>query len=145
MSKYNNKKVLVDSIKFDSKDEALYYLYLKEEKEKGEVLKFILQPKLTLIPGYKKYGKSIRAMTYKPDFWVKYKDGTEEYIDVKGMPTQASKMRRKLFDYFYQDKTLRWIQRSLKYSKTDWIDADELKKIRAANKKLKKKNMEGLI
>jgi len=142
LSKYNNKKVIVDSIKFDSKDEALYYLHLKEEKEKGEVLEFILQPKVTLIPGYKKYGKSIRAMTYKPDFWVKYKDNTEEYIDVKGMATQASEMRRKLFDFFHQDKTLRWVQRSLKYSNSGWIDYDELKKIRAANKKQKKKNTE---
>lgn len=139
MAKYNNKKVTIDGIKFDSKEEALYYLYLKEEKQRGNVLDFTLQPKITLIPGYKKYGKNVRAMTYKPDFWIKYADGREEYIDVKGMATQASEMRRKLFDYFHQDKTLRWVQRSLKYSETEWIDYDELKKIRANNKKQKKK------
>lgn len=139
MSKYNSKKVVIDGIKFDSKDEGLYYIYLKEQKELGNVLEFSVQPKFTLLDSYVKYGKKIRAMTYTPDFYVKYPDGTEEYIDVKGMSTQASEMRRKLFDYFYQDITLRWVQRNLRYGdENGWIDFDELKKVRAANRKLTK-------
>ena len=34
----------VDGIMFDSTMEANYYIYLKEEKEKGHVLDFELQP-----------------------------------------------------------------------------------------------------
>ena len=34
MSKYKSKKVIIDGIKFDSKDESLYYLYLKVSKRK---------------------------------------------------------------------------------------------------------------
>ena len=32
MSKYNNKKVVVDGMEFDSKKEANYYLYLKQKE-----------------------------------------------------------------------------------------------------------------
>lgn len=136
MSKYNNKKVKVDGITFDSKEEAFFYEHLKERKAKGEVKDFSLQPKFTLLEAYEKNGKKVRAMTYTPDFHVIYADDTEEYIDVKGMSTQASEMRRKLFDYFYQDLTLRWVQRNLKWGDAyGWIDYDELKKIRAANRK----------
>lgn len=136
MAKYNNKKVVVDDIKFDSKDEALYYIYLKEQKELGNVLEFSVQPKFTLLKAYEKYGKKVRAMTYSPDFYIKYPDGKEEYVDVKGMSTQASEMRRKLFDYFYKDLTLRWVSRNLKHGdEHGWIDYDDLKKVRAENRK----------
>ncbi|HBF3147915.1 TPA: DUF1064 domain-containing protein, partial [Clostridioides difficile] len=50
MSKYNNKKIVIDGIKFDSKDESEYYLYLKEKKENGEIKDFGLQQKFELQP-----------------------------------------------------------------------------------------------
>ena len=139
MSKYNNKKVTVDNIRFDSKDEALYYLYLKEKKRLGEVVRFELQPKFILLKSYTKYGRKIQSMSYTPDFYVEWKDGTKEYIDVKGMSTQASEMRRKLFDYFYPELTLRWVTRSLKYGKDGWIDIEDLEKIRKGNREMKKR------
>lgn len=142
MAKYNNKKMTIDNIKFDSTDEALYYLYLKDKRAAGEVIEFTCQPKFTLLESYYKYGKKIRPMTYTPDFYVKYSDGREEYIDVKGMSTQASEMRRKLFDYFYQDLHLRWVQRNMKYGTDGWIDLDDLKKIKSANKRKLKQSKE---
>jgi len=63
MSKYKSKKIEIDSIKFDSKDEANYYLYLKDKKAKGEIRDFGLQQKFELIPKFEKGGKKYRAFS----------------------------------------------------------------------------------
>ncbi|AJD27414.1 DUF1064 domain-containing protein [Clostridium botulinum] len=137
-SKYGAKKIVIDGITFDSKDEGRYYLYLKELKAKDKILNFERQPKYELQPSFKKYGKTHRAITYAPDFLIYHLDGSEELIDVKGPETQQGNMRRKMFDYNYPDLKLTWVARSLKYSQTGWIEYDKLKKIRRENKKCKK-------
>ena len=137
-SKYGAKKITIDGITFDSKDEGRYYLYLKDLKAKGEIVNFELQPKYELQPSFKKYGKTHRAITYAPDFLIYHLNGTEELIDVKGMSTQQGEMRRKLFDYKYPNLKLTWIARSLKYSPTGWIEYNQLNKIRRENKKCQK-------
>ncbi|HBF5147629.1 TPA: DUF1064 domain-containing protein [Clostridioides difficile] len=135
MSKYNNKKIVIDGIKFDSKDESEYYLYLKEKKENGEIKDFGLQQKFELQPKFKKDGKSYRAITYIVDFAIYKWNGDVVYIDVKGYSTQQGELRKKLFDYKYQDKILIWISKSKKYGVDGWIEYDELKKKRKENKK----------
>lgn len=138
MAKYNNSKIKINGMSFASKLEFDYYLYLQHMQENGIVVDFKCQPKFILIPSYEKYGKKIRAITYTPDYYVKYSDGREEYIDVKGMGTPASELRRKLFDYVYPDKTLKWICKSIKYGdEYGWIDYDELNKIRKNNRRNK--------
>ena len=137
MSKYNQSKVVFQGIKFDSKQECSYYQYLLKLKESGEIVDIQLQPKKTLIPNFKKYGITIRGCTYSPDFLVTYKDGHQEYIDVKGMSTDASKLRRKLWDFLFPNDILRWIAASVKYGVDGWIDYDELQRIRRNNKKNK--------
>lgn len=135
-SKYGAKKIVVDGIKFDSKDEAAYYQYLLKQKAQGKILNFELQPKYELQPGFKKNGKTYRAITYAPDFLVYHLNGTEELIDVKGMSTQQGEMRKKMFDYKYPELKLTWVARSLKFGDKDgWIEYDELKKKRRENKK----------
>ncbi|HBF5457517.1 TPA: DUF1064 domain-containing protein [Clostridioides difficile] len=135
MSKYNNKKIIIDGIKFDSKDESEYYLYLKEKKANGEIKDFGLQQKFELQPKFKKDGKSYRAITYTVDFAIYKWNGEVVYIDVKGYSTQQGELRKKLFDYKYQDKILIWISKSKKYGADGWIEYDELKKKRKENKK----------
>ncbi|NEZ46517.1 DUF1064 domain-containing protein [Clostridium niameyense] len=137
-SKYGAKKIVIDGITFDSKDEGKYYEYLKKLKAQGKILNFELQPKYELQPSFKKYGKTHRAITYAPDFLIYHLDDSEELIDVKGTETQQGNMRRKMFDYKYPDLKLTWVARSLKYSPTGWIDYDQLKKIRKENKKCQK-------
>lgn len=134
MSKYKSKKITVDGYTFDSIDEFRYYEYLLERKAKGEILNFVLQPKFTLIPAFKKYGKTNRPITYTPDFLIYHLDGSEELIDVKGYSTQQGELRKKLFDYLNQDTKLTWISRSLKYSETGWIEYGELQRIRRNQK-----------
>ncbi|NJI80445.1 DUF1064 domain-containing protein [Clostridioides difficile] len=135
MSKYNNKKIVIDGIKFDSKDESEYYLYLKEKKENGEIKDFGLQQKFELQPKFKKDGKNYRAITYTVDFAIYKWNGEVVYIDVKGYSTQQGELRKKLFDYKYQDKILIWISKSKKYGVDGWIEYSELKKKRKENKK----------
>lgn len=137
-SKYGAKKIVIDSITFDSKDEGKYYEYLKKLKAQGKILNFELQPKYELQPSFKKYGKTHRAITYAPDFLIYHLDGSEELIDVKGTETQQGNMRRKMFDYKYPHLKLTWVARSLKYSPTGWMEYDQLKKIRKENKKCQK-------
>lgn len=137
-SKYGAKKITIDGYKFDSKDEGKYYEYLKKLKAQEKILNFELQPKYELQPGFKKNGKTYRAITYAPDFLIYHLDGTEELIDVKGMSTQQGELRRKMFDYKYPELKLTWVARSLKYSSTGWIKYDELNKIRRENKKCQK-------
>lgn len=75
-SKYFNKKVYVDGIKFDSKAEAMYYSQLKLE-EKGDELvyfqvkpKFVLQekPRVTFTPDFLE--KRVNRSTGSVDMWI---------------------------------------------------------------------------
>ena len=141
MSKYKSKKVTIDGITFDSKDESLYYLYLKDLKEKGKIRDFGLQEKFILQESFIKDGKKYREITYTPDFAIFHNNGRVEYIDVKslGTATQQGELRRKMWDFRYRDKRLTWICRNLKHATIDgqWIVYEDLKKIYRQNKKAK--------
>lgn len=139
--KYNNKKIEIDGIKFDSRDESLYYLYLKECVDEGSVFHFELQPKYELVPKFQYMGENRRAMTYSPDFKITKTDGTNYVVDVKSMgtATQQGELRRKLFEYYYPEIELIWVCRNLKHGDQDgWIKYEDLKKIYRDNKKKKK-------
>lgn len=138
MSKYNSKKIVIDGITFDSKDEGKYYEHLKSLKAKGKILNFERQPKFIVNDAYTYFGKRKRAITYTPDFTVYHLDGSMEYTDVKtlGTATQQGELRRKLFESRYNDKKLTWVCRNLKYGdEYGWIEYEALKKIRRENKK----------
>lgn len=95
-SKYNAKKTVVDGITFDSKKEADYYCELKMLKMAGKVKEYELQVPFELLPSFKYKGKTIRGVKYTADFVVKYTDGHTEVVDVKGMRTEAYKLKKKL-------------------------------------------------
>ena len=129
--KYNNNRITVDGIRFDSKHEALYYELLKEKKAQGLIVNFELQPKYLLQPSFKYSGKTIRAIHYIGDFLIYHLDGTEEVIDIKGMAVPVALMKRKMMQYRYPELKLTWLSRSIKWGDTDgWIEYDELKRRR---------------
>ena len=134
-NKFNAKKTVVDGIKFDSKIESQYYLHLKKEKEKGLIEDFSLQPAYELQPKFEYMGVKRVAIKYVADFIVQYNDGSEIIIDVKGQPTADAKLKRKLFEYKYPDKHLRWIVWVAK--RGGWINYDDNEKMKRAEKKLK--------
>lgn len=102
--KYGAKKATFDGIVFDSKAEAGYYRYLKRQQAKGKVLSFERQKTYELLPKFRhpKTGKAVRAIKYIPDFVVTYADGRVEVIDIKGVQTEAFKLKAKLFMTKYQ-------------------------------------------
>lgn len=123
MSKYKNKKVIVDEIKFDSKLESEWYLDNKH-------LNPILQPSFELQEAFRKNGKLHRAITYKADFQL-----NNEVIDVKGIETTDFKIKKKLFKYKYPELTLKVVckcpKKYLEFNNNEkWIELDLLKRLR---------------
>lgn len=144
MNKYHNKKVEVDGHVFDSRDESLYYLLLKSQKEAGFIKDFELQPKYELVPKFEYQGKKRRAITYTPDYNIIHFDNSITAVDVKsiGTATQQGTLRRKLFEYRYPNIELVWVCRNLKHGDKDgWIRYENLKKIYRDNKKKKKQEV----
>jgi len=92
-SKYNNKRIRVDGVLFDSKKEADYYGDLKLQLKAGVIKGFCRQPEFILTAGF---GKR-KPVTYKADFIVFSLDGTADVIDVKGVETEVFKIKKKLF------------------------------------------------
>lgn len=110
MSKFHNKKTIVDGILFDSQMESHYYLYLKELKEQGVVVDFKLQPVFILQEGFSKDGKKIQPIEYIADFEVTYNDGHVEIIDVKGKITEAFRIKRKILLYKYRNVNFKCVR-----------------------------------
>lgn len=117
-NKYRNKKTIVNGITFDSKMEAQYYSYLNLLKSNGIVEDFEMQKEFVLLDSFKKNGKTIRAIKYKADFVVIYKDDHIEVIDIKGAITKEFAIKRKLFEKRYSDLTLKL----LTYKSGQWVE-----------------------
>jgi hypothetical protein len=94
-NKYNNKKPLVDGIRFDSKKEAKFYKDLKLQMAAGEIKEFELQPQFVLLEKDKDRVTG-RGIKYIADFKITYADGSVEIVDVKGHKTQVYKLKKKL-------------------------------------------------
>lgn len=112
MNKYMNKKVTVDGIKFDSALESYRYLELKLLERAGEIKDLARQVRFELQPKYKKNGKTIQPIYYVADF-VYYDVTKNKKIveDTKGFKTETYKLKKKIFEYKYQDLEIREIRR----------------------------------
>lgn len=106
------------SIKFDSKTEAEYYLYLRTLQHYKQISEIELQPSFTLLEGGRGQG-----ITYRADFKVTYPNGEVEIIDVKGYETKDFKMKKKLFEAKYPDLKIRLITKV----RGVWVDTEKLK------------------
>ena len=134
-TKYNSKKVIVDGYTFDSQAEYEYFKILCEQKSKGDIKSFIVHPIYQLQEKFEKLGKNNRPIYYEGDFEITYNDNKIMMIDIKGMATPLSILKRKMFDYVYKDIELLWLSYVKKYG--GWIEFDELKRLRKINKKEK--------
>ena len=105
--KYCAKRTEVDGISFASRMEAAYYAHLRTLQKAGEVESFDCQPKFQLQPGYTDIdGKKVRPIHYVADFLVRYADGTERIVDVKGSPTAVFHLKRKMFGYVFRTERI---------------------------------------
>ena len=102
-----------DNIVFDSKAEMEYYrdVVLPGVAAK-EIKSYELQKSFLLQPSFEHGFKTERSIRYVCDFYIKYKNGKTDVIDIKGMPTPEAKLKRKLFMYKYPEENLRWIKKS---------------------------------
>ena len=105
-SKYGNRKVVRDGIKFDSEREAARFAELKVLRAMGKIRDLRLQANFTLVEGYTTIdGKRIKPMVYRADFV--YERATEpdrngtvywlrEVEDAKGTKTKDYLLKKKL-------------------------------------------------
>ena len=84
-------KIEYDGIKFRSKLEAYCYKKLKEANIPVEYE----SKRYTLLPSFKFDNKTIRAITYLPDFI-----GEDFVIECKGYANESFPLREKLFKYY---------------------------------------------
>ena len=135
--RYRNKSCTVDNIKFASMAEARRYQELKTLKLAHKIKDFKLQPPYVLQPPFRKCPsclhiqdhipgsqkrkdvlcekcgsrtKVIEGISYIGDFLVINNDGTETLEDVKGSRGYMDpvfKVKQKLFEAKYPDKTIR--------------------------------------
>ena len=96
--KYRNVKTEVDGITFDSKAEADRYCELRAAKRAGAIQGFGIQPSYVLAD----------VVRYRPDFIV-CAGGHVWVEDVKGVETQAFRLKRKLWEQRYPWMELRVI------------------------------------
>ena len=105
-AKYSNKKVVIDGVKFDSIAESKYYSVAKHYAKKNE-LELRMQESFVLLPTHKRNEKTVRSISYKPDFTFWDGDKLVKVVDVKGFETKDFKIKAKWFCHKYDcDLTL---------------------------------------
>jgi hypothetical protein len=94
-TKFGNKPVTIDGIKFHSMLEGAFYQKCKAWKADGKILDFQMQIPYALHGGIK-YRLDFRIQTlHKVGFSVWH------YVEVKGYWTAVAKLKRKLFEADY--------------------------------------------
>lgn len=82
-----------NGIIFDSAMEMKYYRdVVLPGVESGEITDYELQKKYILQEGFEHNGKKILPIMYIADFYIKYADGHEIVIDIKGVQIQPQKL-----------------------------------------------------
>lgn len=101
MSKYNAKKVTYDNLKFDSKFEATYYVYLQELLKQGKISNLERQHSYVLLQRQTDaIGKfKFHPVEYKSDFEYDDCEQTHHTVDTKGFRTADFRIKQKLFYY----------------------------------------------
>lgn len=98
MSKYHNRKVLIDGIWFPSEREGRRYTELKLLQRGGYISDLRLQVPFMLIPAQKNLdGKVVqRSVKYIADFVYNDRNGEQVVEDAKGFATDVFRLKKKL-------------------------------------------------
>lgn len=101
------KRADLNDMYFRSSWEANYARYLNFLLDNKEIKCWEYEPETFEF-------KTIKRGTrfYTPDFLIKYNNGTEKYIEVKGWMDQKSKTRLKRFKKYFPDKKLEVVDKS---------------------------------
>lgn len=114
MSKFHNKPVTIDGVRYDSKNEAYRHAFLKMMEQAGEISNLRYHVNYELIPAItenvvihlktkdKVVTKTVQsARYYEADFVYINKNGEEIVEDFKGQETDLFKFKAALFRYRY--------------------------------------------
>jgi hypothetical protein len=96
-TKYGNRKVMYRKCLYDSVKESEYAMQLDSDVFDGKIRGWKRQVTLALIVDDHHICNAI------VDFMVMHKDGSIEYVEVKGYPTDVWKMKRKLIEALYPE------------------------------------------
>ncbi len=143
MNKYHARRTTFGDEVFDSTVERDYHQFLCSKQQRGEIRSFCRQPKYVLIDGFVKNGRPYQAITYTADFEVILPDGTVQVVDVKGMETPTSQLKRKLFEWRYPELTLIRIRYVKKFG--GWITTEEYHRQKRAARKAEKRLAERAV
>lgn len=104
MSKYGNKKIVVDGEEFDSQLEANRWYELKLLQRAKQIKDLRRQIRFELQSSYKKNGKTIQSINYIADF-VYYDLNKKKVVveDTKGFKTETYKLKKKIFEYIHPE------------------------------------------
>lgn len=91
MTKYNNKITYIDNIRFDSRKEAMRYVYLRELVKNGTIKNLELQVAFPFVYEGKKIFKYVADFVYEDEFG-------KHVEDVKGVRTQIFNLKKKLIE-----------------------------------------------
>ena len=106
----------------------------------GEIVEWERQIKFTLQEGFTYKGKKILPIYYIADYIIYWKSGGRTIVDVKGMPDQVAKLKKKLFQYKFPNEDYVWMCRSIKYGEdSNWLLYEDLEQKRKEDKKKKGK------
>lgn len=102
-SKYKNKKVIYDGIKFDSIKEKAHYIKYKLMEQSGEIHNLKRQVEFELIETFKLNDRTYRKTKYIADFTYYDKHNKLHVIDVKSKATKTRvyELKKKLMAYKY--------------------------------------------
>ena len=95
MNKYRNIKTMYNGVLYDSMREASYAQELDLRVRAKDIITWSGQPKFPIVVNGQK------ICTYIADFEVINKDGSVDYIDVKGVSTAVFKLKWKLVKALY--------------------------------------------
>ena len=103
MSKYGNKKTVVDGITFDSQREAQRWFELRLLERGKEISNLMRQVPYQLIPAQRINGKVVeKAVDYIADFtYTDNRTGETVIEDAKGVRTKEYILKRKMMLYFH--------------------------------------------
>lgn len=102
MSKYHNKPIVIDGIRFDSIREGNRWQELKLLERAGEINSLERQVRFEVVPASRTLsGKNMRPVYYVADFVYKDRKGMAVVEDAKGCKTAVYIIKKKLMNSIY--------------------------------------------
>jgi len=96
MNKYHAIRTTLNGRTYASRAEAAWSAFYQNELSLGRLKALEYQPMIELLP-------RPNRVKYVADFKLTHLDGSEEYIDVKGVETDVFKLKKKMLAYFHPE------------------------------------------